>query len=234
MLGTATRITGISGRVIALTVASALLLAAGEASNTADISNTTTGQAQPFQGDSILAPMTAAEAGAASAALAATLPAGIPAQTPVERLQEAPLTTSEVARPARLSQLVANVGSSADVAEDAELRCLANAVYFEARGEPLEGQLAVAQAIINRVESGRYAKSLCGVINQPGQFSFDRRRTPTAGSDWRTAQAIARIAVDDMWHDVTPRAVSFHAARLSPGWKGKIRIAQIGNHVFYR
>lgn len=216
----ATRIAGTSGRVIALTMASALLLAAGEASNSND-------RALALQDDSILAPMTPAAAGAASAALAATLPADIATETTIE-------TAPAAEKPARLSQLVASVGSDVDVSANAELHCLANAVYFEARGEPLDGQLAVAQAIINRVESGRYAKTICGVINQRGQFSFDRRRTPTAGNDWRTAQAIARIAADDMWHDVTPRAISFHAARLSPGWKGKVRIAQIGNHVFYR
>jgi spore germination cell wall hydrolase CwlJ-like protein len=220
LLTSAARLAGTSGRVVALTLASALLLAAGEASNT------TTDRA--LQDDSILAPMTPAQAAAATAALAATVPADIAAETAATEI------APEVSKPARLSQLVASIGGNADVTSDADLHCLANAVYFEARGEPLDGQLAVAQAIINRVESGRYAKTICGVINQRGQFSFDRRRTPTAGNDWRTAQAIARIAADDMWHDVTPRAVSFHAARLSPGWKGKVRIAQIGNHVFYR
>jgi N-acetylmuramoyl-L-alanine amidase len=224
-LTSAPRLVGISGRVVALTLASALLLAAGEASNT--VAN----GARTTQDDSILAPMTPADAAAASAALAATLPADVAGETAPEAVIEAAPAT---ARPARLSQLVAEVGRTADVTGDAELHCLASAVYFEARGEPLDGQLAVAQAIINRVESGRYAKTLCGVINQRGQFSFDRRRTPTAGGDWQTAKAIARIAADELWHEVTPRAVSFHAARLSPGWKGKVRIAQIGNHIFYR
>jgi spore germination cell wall hydrolase CwlJ-like protein len=133
-----------------------------------------------------------------------------------------------------LPQLVSAMGATTDVSQDAELRCLATAVYFESRGEPLEGQLAVAQAIVNRVESGRYASSICGVVKQRGQFTFDHSRTPAAGRDWQTAQGVARIAADDMWHEVAPRAVSFHAARLSPGWRGKTRIAQIGNHVFYR
>lgn len=53
------------------------------------------------------------------------------------------------------------------VTRDGELACLATAVYFESRGEPLEGQLAVAQTILNRVDSGRFATSICGVINQP-------------------------------------------------------------------
>jgi spore germination cell wall hydrolase CwlJ-like protein len=220
-------ISAITTRVIFLTVASAFLLAAGDASTTpTERSNTVTT-------DSILAPMTAAEASAASAALAASLPPGTPAlitetaDVAVEPAAEAPSYGS-------LSKLVSAMGAATDVSQDAEMRCLATAVYFESRGEPLEGQLAVAQAIVNRVESGRYASSICGVVKQRGQFSFDHSRTPTAGRDWQTAQGVARIAADDMWKEIAPRAISFHAARLSPGWRGKTRIAQIGNHVFYR
>lgn len=206
-------------RLIFLALASVMLLAAG------DISTPGADRFAPSASDSILAPMAPADASAASAALAASLP--IDAVAP----DAAPEPLS-VPAARNLSQLVTTIGS-ADMA-DADLRCLATAVYFEARGEPLEGQLAVAQAILNRVDSGRYASSVCGVINQRGQFSFDRRRVPVSGRDWQTARAIARIASDDMWHDVAPRAVSFHAARLSPGWRGKVRVARIGNHVFYR
>lgn len=217
-------ISATSTRVILLTIASALLLAAGDASNTpTDRSNTVTS-------DSILAPMDPADASAASAALAASLPTGIAPVAPeaIEPVAATAATNSS------LPQLVSAMGAATDVSQDTELRCLATAVYFESRGEPLEGQLAVAQAIVNRVESGRYASSICGVVKQRGQFSFDHSRTPAAGRDWQTAQGVARVAADDMWHEVAPRAVSFHAARLSPGWRGKTRIARIGNHVFYR
>lgn len=221
-------ISAITTRVIFLTVASAFLLAAGDASTTpTDRSNTVTT-------DSILAPMTAAEASAASAALAASLPAGTPAVITETAEPAAEAAIAVAPAYSSLSKLVSAMGATTDVSQDAELRCLATAVYFESRGEPLEGQLAVAQAIVNRVESGRYASSICGVVKQRGQFSFDHSRTPTAGRDWQTAQGVARVAADDMWHEVAPRAVSFHAARLSPGWRGKTRIAQIGNHVFYR
>jgi len=163
---------------------------------------------------------------AASAALAATLP-------PETAAEAAPAMAPDAApAPRNLSLLVGNIGD-AELA-DADMRCLATAVYFESRGELLEGQLAVAEVIINRVESGHYASSVCGVVNQRGQFSFDRSRSPAPGRDWRIAQAIARIATDNMWHPVAPRANSFHAARLAPGWRGKVRVAQIGNHVFYR
>jgi hypothetical protein len=205
-----------STRLILLTLASALLVAAGDASSTDRL-------VAPGN-DSILAPMGQAEADAASAALAASLPAG--SAPAVKTAPETPYVAHN------LSQLVSSIDASQ--AADAELHCLATAVYFEARGEPLEGQLAVAQAIINRTETGRYASSICGVINQPGQFSFSRSRAPASGNDWRTAQAIAQIATDDMWREVAPHAISFHAARLSPGWRDKVRVAQIGNHIFYR
>jgi len=211
-----------ASRMILLTLASVMLLAAGDISSTnSDRLNTNTNA-----DDSILAPMTPADARAASAALAATLPAETPAET------ISPAAPAALPATTNLSQLVGAM-DRAEMA-DADMRCLATAVYFESRGEPLEGQLAVAQAIRNRVGSGRYAASVCGVINQRGQFSFDRRRVPTSGRDWQIAQAIARIASDDMWHEVAPRANSFHAARLSPGWRDKVRVAQIGNHVFYR
>jgi len=116
----------------------------------------------------------------------------------------------------------------------ADAKCLARAVYFEARGEPLEGQLAVAQVILNRVASGRYANTVCSVIEQPGQFSFAHERSPRSGSDWRIAEAIARIALNDRWAPVAPRAIAFHASRVSPQWGRMQRVSQIGRHVFYR
>ncbi len=138
-------------------------------------------------------------------------------------------------RPARLAGLVASLDDvEASVAADHQLACLASAVYFESRGEPLEGQLAVAQAILNRVDSGRYAASICAVIRQPGQFTFNHSRAPQAGEDWRTAQAIAVIAANDLWKDMAPHAMSFHASYVAPGWHGKTRVTQIGRHIFYR
>lgn len=136
-------------------------------------------------------------------------------------------------RPARLSMLVAQMSDEALPSTFSDTKCLARAVYFEARGEPLEGQLAVAQVILNRVASGRYAASVCGVIDQPGQFSFAHERAPRTGSDWRTAEAIARIAIANSWEPMVPRAVSFHASRVAPSW-GMERVAQIGHHIFYR
>lgn len=119
---------------------------------------------------------------------------------------------------------------------DSELSCLAGAVYFESKGEPLSGQLAVADVIINRTNSGRFPSSICSVVKQPGQFSFVRGgRIPEIASNaqYRTALAIAKIAMADGWDDPAPKALYFHARRVSPGW-GKARVATIGNHIFFR
>jgi len=137
--------------------------------------------------------------------------------------------------PANLSVLVAAFEApQAHVSDDDQLLCLARAVYFEARGEPLEGQLAVAQTILNRVSSGRYPATICGVVRQPGQFTYSHGQPVKIGQPWLRAQAIAVVAAEGMWQEVAPKAVSFHATYVSPVWRNKVRVAQIGRHVFYR
>ena len=120
---------------------------------------------------------------------------------------------------------------------DEETECLARAVYWESKGEPLAGQLSVAEVVINRAESGRFRPTICGVVRQPAQFSFVRRGTipqpPSASRDWRIAVAIARIAMQDLAEGAAPRALFFHARRVNPGWR-RTRVATVGNHVFYR
>ncbi len=134
-----------------------------------------------------------------------------------------------------LAQLVADYAGSETTNEETE--CLARAVYYESKGEPLTGQLTVAEVIINRAESGRFASTLCGVVRQRGQFSFVRGGVipvpPRASRDWRTAVAIARIATRDLADGAAPRALFFHARRVNPGWR-LTRVATVGNHVFYR
>ena len=123
----------------------------------------------------------------------------------------------------------------ADLEDD--MRCLASAVYYEAKGESLAGQLAVARVIINRARSGRFASSLCGVVRQPSQFSFVHGGTipqpKTHGVHWEKAVAISQIALKDGWTTPAEGALFFHARRVSPGW-GKPRLAAIDNHIFYR
>lgn len=134
-----------------------------------------------------------------------------------------------------LADLVSDY-SSADTPDD-ETDCLARAVYWESKGEPLAGQLTVAQVIINRAHSGRFAGTVCGVVRQRGQFSFVHSGSipaaPQGSRDWRTAVAIAQIATEDLADGPAPRALFFHARRVNPGWH-LTRVATVGNHVFYR
>jgi spore germination cell wall hydrolase CwlJ-like protein len=135
---------------------------------------------------------------------------------------------------ASLAAAVAGQDFADDV--DSELSCLAGAVYFESKGEPLTGQLAVANVIISRTNSGRFPRTICGVVKQPGQFSFIRGGAIPAirsAAQYRTAMAIAQVAMDKEWDNPTPGALYFHARRVSPGW-GRPRVATIGNHIFFR
>ena len=135
-----------------------------------------------------------------------------------------------------LSQLVQDVRGGDSVEMNADLKCLASAVYFESKGEPLDGQLAVAQVIMNRVESGRFGSGVCGVVKAPKQFSFVRGGTmpaPTNMTQWETAKAVALIAISGSWPEVAPDATHFHATRVNPGWKLR-RVATVGQHIFYR
>jgi N-acetylmuramoyl-L-alanine amidase len=119
---------------------------------------------------------------------------------------------------------------------DDETSCMAGAIYFESKGEPLTGQLAVADVIINRTRSGRFPTTICSVVTQPGQFSFVRGgRVPDIAdcAYYRTAIAVARVAMADAWQSPAHDALFFHARRISPGWH-RTQIASIGNQVFYR
>jgi spore germination cell wall hydrolase CwlJ-like protein len=135
---------------------------------------------------------------------------------------------------ATLSAAVA--AQDAPAAFDSELNCLAVGVYYESKGEPLAGQLAVAEVILNRTTSGRFPRSVCSVIKQRGQFSFVRGGqlpTPPANAQWRKAIAVAQVAKKDLWDSPASNALYFHARYVSPGWK-RARVGTIGNHIFYR
>jgi cell wall hydrolase len=119
---------------------------------------------------------------------------------------------------------------------DAELNCLAVGVYYEAKSEPLAGQLAVADVIINRTKSGRFPKSICSVITQRGQFSFVRGGklpTPPSNPQWRKALGVAKVAQNDLWDSPAGNALYFHARYVKPSWN-RARVATVGNHIFYR
>ncbi len=133
-----------------------------------------------------------------------------------------------------LADAVAAQSMPETIADD--LQCMAGAIYFESKGEPLSGQLAVAEVILNRTKSGRFPKSVCSVVTQRGQFSFVRGgRVPAIAlnKQYRTAIAVARVALADAWDSPAAGAMYFHARRVSPSWN-RTQVAAIGNHVFYR
>jgi spore germination cell wall hydrolase CwlJ-like protein len=166
-----------------------------------------------------------------------SVPAAIPLSEDV-RAKIANEATSPSSSEPRAESLTALVRQYAAIeTDDREQNCLASAIYFEAKGEPLDGQLAVAHVILNRAESGRFASTTCGVVFQRGQFSFVHGGSmpPIAhnSNNWRTAVAIAKIAEDNLWESTTDNALYFHARRVAPGWR-MAKVGAIGNHVFYR
>lgn len=127
-------------------------------------------------------------------------------------------------------------------AGDAEWQCLTEALYFEARGESLQGQVAVAEVILNRVDSALYPRTICKVVKQRGgggcQFSYvcdgraDRMRDKTAAD---LAGRIARAMLDGAPRVLTEGATHFHSRSVKPGWSKRFaHTTTIGAHAFYR
>ncbi len=157
------------------------------------------------------------------------------AQPVVQALPAEEVVAEDDVDAASLAELVAEQTTPETL--DRQMRCLAGAIYFEARGESLEGQLAVGRVIVNRAKSGRFPTSYCGVVFQRSQFSFVRGNSMPkireGSKAWRRAVAIANIAVNGGWTTPAKGALFFHATSVSPGWR-LTRLAQVDNHVFYR
>ena len=120
-----------------------------------------------------------------------------------------------------------------------EANCIAVAVYHEARGESLEGQLAVAKVIMNRASSGKYPANWCGVVKQPWQFSFVRHgefpSVDVSSDAWRKAVGVTRLAVANAVPSVPKDCLWYHANYVAPRWSNNLqRVEQIGAHIFYR
>ena len=122
-----------------------------------------------------------------------------------------------------------------------EENCMAVAVYHEARGESLEGQVAVARVIMNRAASGKYPGTWCEVVKQPWQFSFVNPHSgqfPSVDQDsaaWRKAVGVTRLAVANAVQSVPTDCLWYHANYVSPSWGRRLtRVSQIGAHIFYR
>jgi spore germination cell wall hydrolase CwlJ-like protein len=127
---------------------------------------------------------------------------------------------------------------------DKQMSCLAEALYFEARGEPIKGQLAVGEVILNRVEDTRYPSSICKVVNQGTGRRFACQFTYTCDGKLETvherkpyemALKIAKILLTTHERKLTRGSTHYHSNYVNPKWSKKFeRVAKFGRHIFYR
>ena len=126
-----------------------------------------------------------------------------------------------------------------------EQKCLAEAVYFESRGESIKGQAAVAQVVLNRVRNPAYPNTICGVVYQNTnwinhcQFSFacdGRKHKVTEMAQWTVAEQVARaVSAGQIWFPEVGSATHYHAVYVRPRWaRTMIKVDKIGLHIFYR
>lgn len=127
-----------------------------------------------------------------------------------------------------------------------DVQCLAKNVYFEARGEPLAGQYAVAEVTLNRTRAPNFPHTICGVVYE-ARWDSSRRRfvadfswtelgtlSPDNGLAWRQAMAVATAEYDDLREPVVPGALFYHSTSVRPAWSRTRKVvATIGNHIFY-
>jgi spore germination cell wall hydrolase CwlJ-like protein len=127
-----------------------------------------------------------------------------------------------------------------------ELDCLARNIYFESAGEPFEGKVAVAQVTLNRVASGKFADSVCGVVYQKNvfyekvvcQFSWycDRPATLKIRSPElydESMKVAKKVLLENFRLEGLHNAMYYHADYVNPGWR-KVKITKIGHHIFYQ
>lgn len=187
----------------------------------------------PIRALAIIASAIATLAGA-TASMASDVDGSSIAVAPVPILS-APIEVAPAPPPSLRDLVDAHAGTEAP---NADQECIATAVYFEARGEPIEGQLAVAEVVLNRAASGKYPASICAVVKQPAQFSFVRKgRFPPiakATEAWRKAVAIAHVARERLAQQIDAGVLWYHATFVRPGWGRRLtRVTQIGAHIFY-
>mgnify|MGYP003313393709 FL=1 len=125
-----------------------------------------------------------------------------------------------------------------------ELKCLSEALYFEARGEQIEGQIAVADVIINRKNSSQFPGTICGVVSEGAhkrhacQFSYNCDGKLELIYDKKTYRRIVKLSsmiLNGAFSDVTNGATFFHASEVSPSWSKKFKkTRKIGRHIFYK
>lgn len=180
---------------------------------------------------------------------AAAAPAGVRGNTvePVDSLSLSPRSLSLASPAVPMLALAPTTPWLGDISKDlnAEFRCLALNVYWEARSEPSLGQFAVAAVTLNRVAHKRFPGTICGVVQQGGaerrhrcQFSWwcdGKSDVPTNNVAWQAAKSIAYTALLFDPPDPTDGALWYHADYVSPAWrKAMAHTATIGRHIYYR
>lgn len=141
------------------------------------------------------------------------------------------------------ASITANYVSAAQVTK--QLDCLTRNIYYEAGYEPFEGKVAVAQVTMNRLASGRFADSVCGVVYQKNvfyqkvvcQFSWscetNHKIKPINPTMYRESQEVARkVMLENFKLPGLKNAMYYHADYVNPGWN-KPKISKIGRHIFY-
>ena len=141
-----------------------------------------------------------------------------------------------IALPLDKAEKTLNTAYQTVKATNAELLCLAKNIYYEARGEPTRGKIAVAQVTLNRVtHRTEFQSSICQVVYAKHQFSWtmEPHREPR-GEAWLEAKAIAKAVIIGTAHLPDFKALYFHNLTVQPQWnKTKELVARIGNHIFY-
>jgi spore germination cell wall hydrolase CwlJ-like protein len=146
--------------------------------------------------------------------------------------------------PAEFARQYNSITSHRLLVEKEEMRCLALNIYWEARSEPLEGQLAVAGVTMNRVAHSKFPDTICDVVQQRRSYRLHRcqfswwcdgkRDTPHEEIAWRSAQQLARLYLAGIYSDPTHNALWYHADYVKPVWADKLnRSAKFGRHIFY-
>ena len=117
------------------------------------------------------------------------------------------------------------------------VECMAKNIYFESRGEPIEGQIAVAHVTMNRVKHSKWPNNICDVVYEPKQFSWThliKDQTPANLEAWKTAVIVARDVMIGNTVDPTGGAQFYHAGYVNPEWNKYMEVSKIiGTHVFY-
>ena len=215
------------------------------------------GQEPTLEGTEVaLNPARKPASGDANIKLAALSPAdAMIKETPVERTDLPPLAsttggqtvapkgqvTGEGKRPMTPAEQLGLDAASRAKSE----KCLAEAIYFEARGEPVRGQMAVAQVVLNRAFSGKYPNTVCGVVYQNAhrhlacQFTFACDGIPDVIREpdmWERAKTIAAEMLDGkLWLPEVGKATHYHAYWVRPGWVREMhKMHKLGVHTFYR